>query len=146
MREILFRGKRKDNGEWVHGYLYITHNREYEIGSYNKKFGIERVTGVVIPETVGQYTGLTDRDGNKIFEGDILAFDDGFGNEVIEGVVKYGAFNCSCCDGVYGWYIDNSPEGISGDIRWLDREAYEDVDLYIVGNIHDNPELVKKGG
>lgn len=68
MRDIEFRGKRVDNGEWVYGYLYVTHTGEYEIGVYNKELNIERITYLVIPETVGQYTGRTDENGVKIFE------------------------------------------------------------------------------
>ena len=133
MREILFRGKRVDGGEWCYGVPLVegwskkTYIASYEYSSLTFIQQIE-----IIPETVGQFTGLTDKNGKRIFEGDILAYTDMFGNERIEGYVEYGAFNCSCCDGVYGWYMGN------GDIRLLDGADM----LYIVGNIHDNPELL----
>ena len=125
MREILFRGKRKYTGEWVEGGIMF-------INGY--AFIMPAGTGSVevIPETVGQYTGLVDRNGKRIFEGDIVRdhYFDGL-HPITEtkynGLVKYGAFNCSCCEGVYGWEFDN------GDIR--NPEGY-----IVIGNIHDNPE------
>ena len=70
---------------------------------------------------IEQCTGLKDENGNLIYEGDIVS------NGYKTGVVKYGEFNCSCCDGVYGWYFDGA------DIR--DVESYK-----IIGNIHEQAE------
>ena len=127
MREILFRGKSVLNEEWFYGDL-LTHEFSAkdlpDIRDYTN-----RQQSPVYPDTVGQYTGLTDKNGKKIFEGDIVKTS--FSGRECYGVVGYGRFNCSCCDGVYGWTFGD------GDIR--------DYDYYIViGNIHDNPELLDK--
>lgn len=134
MREILFRGKRPYTGEWAKGNLNVVRK-----GSNTYAFISNAAAGSfeVIPDTVGQYTGLVDRNGKRIFEGDIVRgyYFDGL-HPITEtkynGLVRYGAFNCSCCEGVYGWVFDN------GDIR-----NHESV--IVIGNIHDNPELWKGG-
>jgi uncharacterized phage protein (TIGR01671 family) len=142
MREILFRGK-TEKGKWVEGfytkgfrypdeeelhdliYMFLADEENNEWRFYCEE---------VIPETVGQFTGLTDKNGKKIFEGDILAQENYEGKLITEGIVEYGAFNCSCCDGVYGWYITE------GDIRSLEPPYKY---LVVIGNITDNPELLE---
>ena len=79
---------------------------------------------VVDPSSVGQYTALKDMNGKPIFEGDIVSQWGG------NAVVEYGLFNCSCCDGVYGWYFNDA------DIRCSDS-------CTVIGNIHDNPEFLE---
>ena len=71
MREILFRGKRVDNGKWEYGYYWVVFER-HQIRALQKSNTIGCSDYEVIPETVGQFTGLKDIDGTKIFEGDIL--------------------------------------------------------------------------
>ena len=133
MHEILFRGKRTDNGEWVEGILFnakedifiIPHGNEY---SYDPIEGLAfDVYGCKVdPETVGQYTGLTDKNGVKIFEGDILTIE----NEGVYAAIKYNESNAA-------FYVeDEDHEDYLG-------EAWE-TDVVIIGNIHDNPELLQK--
>ena len=125
MREVLFRGKRTDNGEWVKGYLYITHTGAHEIGSYDAEINIERLTFDVIPETVGQYTGLTDKNGKRIFEGDIVSLvkHDGLIYKVVYVPCRYELVNSK---GVNCFVLD----------------IYKSENIEVIGNIHDNPELL----
>ncbi len=121
MREILFRGKRKDNGEWVQGSLLIhktfvdSSKWQYEIVFYNERKVPEQ--RYVIPETVGQYTGLPDKNGEKIFDGDIVLWCG------IKGAVVW--------DG-HKFYIKSN-------LLW---DFSHDDCIEVIGNIHDNPELL----
>ena len=136
MRENLFRGKRH-NGDWVFGNLFIPDKKEAPteicIGT-----NVIRITYDVIPETVGQYTGLTDKNGKKIFEGDIVKDSSGK-----VGIVTFGngTFDSgSYC--YYGWHIKDKDGLIDHNELYL----YDEYEWYeVVGNIHDNPELLKGG-
>ena len=97
MREILFRGKNVDNGAWVYG-SFIPDMLEVfcitDIDGFIKPFSLnkEELTEVRVERsTVGQFTGLTDKNGTKIFEGDILKIIDG--KEIIIASVKFGDYN-----------------------------------------------------
>ena len=164
MREILFRGKRTDNGEWVYGnycYAELIAKSGYEDLIIEQPADGE--TRRVIPETVGQYTGLTDKNGRKIFEGDILkqkttkkfAKYNNFEWECY-GIVKFGEYDWRPDMQGYrsmGWYVKplrnisiNPPDYRIGNINaGLNQDdilnryyPYE-----VIGNIHDNPELVE---
>lgn len=142
MREILFRGKRADNGEWVEGFYTHKMNPYTPNGLPIKHFILDLAPfGVdVLPETVGQYTGLTDNNNRKIFEGDIVKCTDTINDFEFNAVVEFGNPN-----GEYNWGYQLkfiSGEESNFDILcWVDMKetgAY----IEIIGNIHDNPELL----
>ncbi len=143
MREILFRGKRADNGEWVYGCLISIEasNIKTTDGKINQRVccitkpyipndadGFDLALYRVIPETVGQYTGLTDKNGTKIFEGDILLVDEG---ETYE--MRVTAEMQSGC-----WLIFEGKNN-RGFLAIATKHSK------VIGNIHDNPELLKEG-
>ena len=127
MREILFRGKRTDNGEWVQGYPcrygWIGKEKDYIIPDYASAL----YTAEVDPETIGQYTGLTDMNGNKIFEGDIVWND----YEEERGIVQ--------------WDNDMAKFIITFSTFTVDFDSIYGGELEIIGNIYDDPELLKAG-
>lgn len=151
MREILFRGKRIDNDEWIEGSLvhrtqfygepddryFILYDGEFHCDYYD--------SSEVDFKTVGQYTGLTDKNGKKIFEGDIVKHINVFEeiNSPEIGVVVYE--QDECCFEIQRTY--KNPENVqiptSTSVSYIipdNRNLYE-----IIGNIHDNPELVGGG-
>ena len=113
MREILFRGKRIDNGLWIKGDLVHVQTVNGAIIKIHSKLCMADV----IPETVGQFTGLTDKDKNKIFEGDTCIQEDG----TLEGYVRFD----------HGWAIDYGSH--SHDMP----QYFYCNHLKITGNIHD---------
>lgn len=147
MREILFRGKRKDNGEWVEGRLLaddvIVPCGQNFILEANCIYECDKpIIGYdVDEETVGQFTGLTDKNGKKIFEGDIVKLTD----EVVDGTyfarVEFGNPN-----GLYTWGWQLVPlckTPFAVDIlHWVDMEA-TGAYIEVIGNFHDNPELLE---
>jgi uncharacterized phage protein (TIGR01671 family) len=138
MREIIFRGKRCDNGEWIGGSLvhqtlfygdetdcyHILHGGEFDCDFYDAE--------EVIPETIGQFTGLIDKNGKKIFEGDIVR------DEYNGGIARIAFLQQGC-----GWYLvfKNTDRRMGHRSR---NSAYDnDLALEVIGNIHDNPELME---
>ncbi len=125
MREILFRGKTTDRGEWVQGCYTETlrYNNLHWIWNGKNHFAVN-------PETIGQYTGLTDKNGKKIFEGDIV-------------VINIKGYNTICKVSWAGivaqfqlWQtntIPNTPTALN----------LGNYDCEVIGNIHDNPELLE---
>jgi uncharacterized phage protein (TIGR01671 family) len=144
MREILFRGKRADNGEWTEGQLLyfkasvgteafalIVESCEWD--NANEWFNLGK-RAKVIPETVGQFTGLTDKNGRKIFEGDI--------------VKHYNRIYIGEPDSYIVVLIEWNEEEHRYQQRKKDGECFlvgKQCFFEIIGNIHDNPELLKGG-
>ena len=151
MREILFRGKRVNNGEWIQGIYYPVEHTGFSIPGGIDYYIITRRPGCcksqiqVIPETIGQFTGLTDKNGNKIFEGDILKATSEDTGEPIYAVVGYGKFNDPNSlddDSIIGWYAEF--RGIKTTILNGESEGCSIPSACeVVGNIHDNPELLE---
>ena len=157
MREILFRGKKIDNKEWVQG--------DYLAPAFEKTPWIlptgEGEEVKVNPETVGQYTGLTDKNGNKIFEGDIVEYEHTLtGYYQLEIREDYKPRRSHSCY----WNEDKSKlhykrnyavEWKEKEARFILRNGSDQHDLKriglimhngkVIGNIHDNPELMKGG-
>lgn len=122
MREILFRGKRKDNGEWIYGDLRQYSEDSKAIFDYESKSRFQ-----VIPETVGQYTGYKDKDGNRVFEHDIMS---------------------DHWQTTFEVYFDTAHRQFRGAIMGgfnapIDYFTGFPITTSVIGNIHDNPELLK---
>ena len=157
MREVLFRGKAKaiagcpynngkSDGEWVFGYIFP------DLGAMKiRQFEPDRPECndyEIDPETVGQYTGLTDKNGKRIFEGDIVRATIERAERCQSPRIENGVIGYDCI-GMIGLilYKDKNGENVWSDFfNELSLSGLiEDYYFEIIGNIHDNPELLKGG-
>lgn len=139
-REIKFRGKRQDNGEWVVGdlihknngdvairtYLNVWVDNSDDIDAYGEEF-------IINPATVGQYTGLKDKNGKEVWEGDIVMVESR--DEEYDAILAECPFLVMFSDG--GFCIAEDEESPWGPISELES-------LEVIGNIHDHPELLNR--
>lgn len=158
MINALYRGKRIDNGEWVQGWLKPYQNGGYDdIKEYPRlciqNGSLSKDIYEVIPETVGQWTGLTDKNGIKVFDGDIVK-DDNLDTILLcdtrkskrtgIAIVKYGLHDVPsddpfCWGKALGFYFD-------GDTLYPTPAMYEESDEFffeIIGNFYDNADLLE---
>lgn len=144
MREILFKAKLKGRNQWIEGFYCSMRETTYCFAEDYERhpvplhhlIAVDEMTDwglpnqlrlyEIDPETLCEYTGLIDKNGNKIFENDYVRCGD------TVGTVQYGEMGDGCCNGVYGWYFG------FGDIR-----KYGDYE--VVGNTHDDPEQEESG-
>ena len=123
-REILFKAKRKDNGEWVEGYLMdenyinVPFNDYDACGRFDDPIEIDQ-------DTLCQFTGVTDKNGKKIWENDILKLPD-----------EDGYFKCE-------WEEDTARFVLNGDGLTVDFDNYWEHQVEVLGNIFDNAELLE---
>lgn len=135
MREILFKAKRKDNGEWVEGYYVYCRKRHYILPALNKAIGFDEREDEWVeanPNTLCQYTGLTDKNGQKIWENDICDR-----KEKYPEIVTYNKGD---------WQLDYS-YALGKEKHFcacnLGFYACERKCVEVIGNVFDNPELLE---
>lgn len=128
MREIKFRAKTIDTGEWLHGNLQVP---KKEGGGYYM-WDTSMWQREVDPETIGEFTSLKDRNGNDIYEGDIISFDYGAGEPVSEDLIEV-RFVRGMFAFLWNGDLDDECPVSSPTHEWAN----------VVGNIYDNPELIK---
>lgn len=162
MREIVFRGKRIDNGQWVEGNLFIpspTTDGRVQSTEILRGINISRISFIVDPVTVGQYTGLVDCNNNPIYEGHIVKCNHSFftaeaekaeakkprksyGKEIEK--MTLGGFRCRYWRNYAVSFHDGGIRIQNGsDTHYLQQSYIRNHEIEVIGNIHDNPELME---
>lgn len=144
-REILFRGKRLDNGKWVTGFYFLHKDGRVEIWQPGEFILAGRDLGgcwyFVDPATLGQYTGLTDKNGVKIFIGDIVKFK--HGGEFDEREIYFRNYAVEFINTFVTYGVRLRNRGIHFPFKQATAMMHDAV---VIGNIYDNPELLEDGG
>jgi uncharacterized phage protein (TIGR01671 family) len=131
MRDIRFRGKRIDNGEWVYGN-YVNDNQGHFITlPLETAHRLVRVN----PATVGQFTGLHDKNGKEIYEGDVVRHDNGWVSEIIFGNIGYDNSRCGLTGFGYETLYDAEFDFI--ELNYSDSPD----DIEVIGNIHEKADM-----
>ena len=122
MRAIKFRGKRMNNNKWVYGYFGKDYSERCIISNY---LNASNEAWEVIPETIGQFTGLLDKNGKEIYEGDIL-----------QNTPKEVQYKVYWSKDMHAWFVERINYGSKEPLCCLD-DKFE-----VIGSIYDNPELI----
>ncbi len=129
MEEILFRAKRRDNGKWIEGFYVYQHGCHYiYLPSVDGEHGFDNYT--IHPNTLSRYAELKDKNGTKIFEGDLVQY---YGSHVLEVYIEKGHTKIR--------WLDKASRTKCSELFFGYDEAYGEVE--IIGNVYDNPELSK---
>lgn len=142
MREIKFRGKRLDNGEWIYGSLLVSHFKDdkkerYFITQFSGNYTFEHE---VDPNTVGQFTGLRDKNSRDIWEGDIFKED---GSGIVRSVFRVPGGLAFEDNPVSFGYDHRAPVYPYSSIAEMQSVSWLSQCCEVIGNIHDDPELLK---
>lgn len=130
MRQIKFRGERLGTHKWVFGFLF-----QNAVGEWKITYGFREYT--VAPETIGQYTGLKDCNGKEIYEGDIITTKGRYPRVVLWDKMGWALMPTEYYNDKYFWVMNLQHPGVD----WWEEFADE---FEIIGNIYDNPELIKR--
>lgn len=134
MREIKFRGKDIKNGEWVYGDLHLLCNAPH-IHTQESRYPFAGIRSFVNKETIGQFTGLHDKNGKEIYEGDIIDIYDSEYETHDNNEVSFK-------DGVFG--VANWTGNLTTLIFFIGNRGDSEYSVEVVGNVYDNPELLKE--
>lgn len=159
MREHLYKGKRIDNGEWVYGGIYvdgkkyyivartryIPDTRDWDEAEYYDKHKIYKPTYIECkPETICEYTGLTDNNGTKIFEGDIVKLESGWFTAIFNCIeIKENENYIVFYDEKHARY-DLQTEDTDIEFKRVAWGQFINSEVEVIGNIYDNPELLEE--
>ena len=129
VRIIKFRGKAKENNIWLYGNIQIPSKENVGYFMWGGEYHLQYE---VFPETIGQYTGLQDKNGTEIYEGDIIRSYDREGNPIIHYIHWHNSNAC---------YVATMPQ-YPCICSIVTKDWIEEFEKEIIGNIHDNPELL----